>query len=47
MLLEIRRVWIGKFAEDQLLAAVRTLESHVYSDERKDWQLAELQYSWD
>ena len=47
MLSELRSVRIGEFAEDQLLAAVRTLDPHVYSDEGKDRQLAEFQYSWD
>jgi hypothetical protein len=47
MLIELRRVRVGEVAEDQLLAAVRTLDPHVYSDQEKDQQLAELQYSWD
>jgi hypothetical protein len=47
MLIELRRVRVGEVAEDQLLAAVRTLDPHVYSDQQKDSQLAELQYSLD
>jgi hypothetical protein len=47
MLIELRRVRVGEVAEDQHLAAVRTLDPHVYSDQQKDRQLAELQYSWD
>jgi hypothetical protein len=47
MLIEIRRVRVGELREDQLLAAVRTLDPHVYSAEWQDRQLAELQYSWD
>ena len=47
MLSEMTRVRIGELAEDDLLAAVATLEPHFYSDEWKDRQLSELQYGWD
>ena len=47
MLIEFRRVRVGELAEDELLAAFRALEPHIYADEEKDRQLAECEHRWD
>jgi hypothetical protein len=47
VLIELRRVSSGELAEDELLAAIRTLDPHLYSDEEKDRQLAQRLYGWE
>ena len=47
ILIHITSVRAGKLPEDQLFAAVRSMEAHYYSEQWKDRHLAELKHSYD
>jgi hypothetical protein len=47
ILIHITNVRAGELPEDQLFAAVRSMEPHHYSEEWQDRHLAELKHTYD